>query len=294
MDSARQIIRWSLPGLVLIVNLFALHALWTFLVYRRPPWSFIDSTTTPAVVAIIAGGLPVGFLLYQLYYHNYRPVGGFRFLTGTVVVPLFFRRDRGGDMLRRFRENHGNFEVIAWVDARIVDRNAFETQTEGVVLKRRFGFFLQPEIHLCSNSSASAAIRCQQCIKAYSSRSENNWTLFQSLLDYCSAADERRWLKSEYTSGSDLYHGLGSARSAVLVSLYVSCGYELVRLTTSLNGVPPSGWFVALAVLLSFGTVFLEYYLLSRCRDELSRNYETRTAVALAFVSRDLHPRPTH
>jgi hypothetical protein len=197
-------------------------------------------------------------------------------------------------MLRRFRENQGSFEVMAWVDPRVTDRDFFDRETSDIHLKRRFGFFLRPVKHLCSLDSHESlkvsAYRCQKCISIYSLRSEDNWTRFQSLLDYCSATEERRWLKIEYTSGSDLYHGLGSARSAVLVSLFASIVYALIGWISGLDEMPKSFGLVIVAAISAAALVFAEYFLLSRCRDELSRNYEGRTASGLAFVSKDLYP----
>lgn len=97
MDSARQILRFSIPG-----SVFLLNGMVCYLLYRRLQGiPFVDASfpireNVAAAIAVVAT-IPVGFLIYQLYYFTYDPV--------LRIWPLqwggrFVRRDRGGQILR--------------------------------------------------------------------------------------------------------------------------------------------------------------------------------------------------
>ena len=300
MDSTRQIIRWSLPGLVFVLDALVVHGLWIGIIGHRSPWDFINQATAPALVAVVAGGLPGGFLLYQLYFHSYRPVGGIPHI-GRVRFPLFYRRDRGGSVLRAYREHGGRDALVNWVDYVGSGRESLDERTADPNLKREWLIFMRPSQHLDSSIPSSLPHdvvqkqwKCQECIRIYEKRFYENWTLLQSMIDYCSGPDVRRWIKTEYTSGSDLYHCLGASRTAACLAAAVAILYNAaLRPLMGLGAIPslftvPWQYFWLFLILAFF--IFGQLVVLWTCRDQLVRSYEDRIAVALAFVSKDLNP----
>jgi hypothetical protein len=74
MDSARQVIRWSIPGSVLVLTLAGVYVAMRL----YPSFSFaaasepIKNSLSP--VTAVALSVPVGFMCYQLYYWGYSPL----------------------------------------------------------------------------------------------------------------------------------------------------------------------------------------------------------------------------
>ncbi|KQR54064.1 hypothetical protein ASF88_04305 [Leifsonia sp. Leaf336] len=291
MDSARQLIRWSLPGLVLVLNVLLVHGLWVSLIDHQRPWSFISAANAPALVAIVAGGLPGGFLLYQFYFHGYGPVGPAR----AARYALFFRRDRGASVLTRYLSKYGGERwLVDWVDTRSSSEH-FDMRLGHPEYRHVLVLWLRLTDHLPSAQKHPAGVdphRCPECIRLYKERWHQNWTLFQSVLDYCSANGNRSWIKQEYTSGSDLYHGLGASRTAVWLSAVAALLYSAAlgpitgfeRLAAMV--ADPAN--AAVFLVLICGLIGFELRILSRCRDQVSRVYEEKVAAALAVASREI------
>jgi hypothetical protein len=297
MNSTRQVLRWSLPGLILVLNALVVHGLWIGLIERQSPWTFINEATAPALVAVLAGGLPAGFLVYQIYYHTYRPVG--RLLLGLGGPPIFLRRDRGGAMIRMYRDNFdGRDELLALVEGARSNVEKFEDRAEDPRLKAHFKLWVWPETHLQSklepHHSGMNPRGCRTCVSIYEQRWDENWLLIQSMIDYCSRNESGRWIKAEYTSGSDLYHALGASRTAVWLGVVGTLIYDGgVRF---LMGFDPTE-FQKVSVLPSLGlAVFvvaltaLETFVLTKCRVQLETSYERRVAAGAALVAREMYP----
>lgn len=146
-------------------------------------------------------------------------------------------------------------------------------------------------------SRARAPVACAECERIYEARFRQNWTLVQSMIDYCSGDETRRWIKTEYATGSDLYHGIGSARTAAVWGILLAFLYDLVYRgiflgqSTWLVDLPDSWWRPAALAALFAGLGIGQYLVLSMSRETLVQNYENRIASALAFVSKDLDPR---
>lgn len=127
MDSARQALRWSIPGLIFVLELVTFAAVWQ-LTSGGNPTDMIDGIKPATALATILAGIPIGFLLYQLYYRNYRPYGHSVLLFLRYPLEIrhglrharpywsFVRRDRGADILRRYYELGGHPNLIrrAW------------------------------------------------------------------------------------------------------------------------------------------------------------------------------------
>lgn len=293
MNSTRQIVRWSLPGLVFVLNLMVFHGLWLAAVDGVRPWQFIDEATAPAIVAVVAGGLPGGFLLYQLYSFRYLPVGNFIPVPWRTSVLRFFRADRGGNALRLYLDEFdGRHDFIEVLDEKPAQLDALKERIQDANL-RGWGWPLplnRPENHLhAAVGSLPKPFRCDTCVETHTARVDSNWTLLQSMIDFSSGNPKYSWLKLEYTSGSDLYHGLGAARTAVFCSGAVSLIYDgLIRpwvehryhLTLAPGAIAP-------AIVAVLAIALAESYVLSKCRNHVLSVHDRRIAGALAAMSRD-------
>lgn len=299
MGSARQLVRWSLPGLVMVLNVCTLHAGWIAIFDGRSPSSFISSATAPALIALVAGGLPAGFLLYQLYLSLYRPVGGPRFREWWF--PLYYRRDRGGSVLALYCDRYrGNMDLLRSIDAAGENVEAAERRIAAPQFRNLLGVLMQPTEHLDVAAASSdppgnsPAWKCKRCAQIYTDRCAENWTLLQSLIDYCSGVKGHRWLKLEYTSGSDLYHAMGAAQTAVIVSVVGSVAYNLVtRQVLSARALPamPDGIDAyALFLAFAFTVVSVQFGVLRICRGRIDLGHSSRIAAALAFASKSPEP----
>src|SRR5215217_5779295 len=94
MDSARQVIRWSMPGWVFLFWLAVFQFIQNICVFSSVgtamEHSALSQLTTGAAAVLIGSGVPLGFMIYQLYYHAY-----------DHWMPLSLApQDRGGDILR--------------------------------------------------------------------------------------------------------------------------------------------------------------------------------------------------
>ncbi len=67
MDTARQILRYSIPGSLFILSVAVIQAvLW--ITWKQPIPSAISDLPTGLVIGLLASSVPIGFILYQLYY----------------------------------------------------------------------------------------------------------------------------------------------------------------------------------------------------------------------------------
>lgn len=140
MDTARQVVRWSLPGLLFVLNFVLFHALWLALrAAAGSPWAFINEANAPALIALVAGGLPAGFLFYQFYFANFRPVSrwfGFFLRSGR---PHYYRADRGGNMLHTYSSSFGGpFPLLVWLDGPGTTTEGLRSRLQPPVFTRTF------------------------------------------------------------------------------------------------------------------------------------------------------------
>ena len=295
MNSTRQIIRWSLPGLVFVLNLLIFHGLWRGFIAHTPPWAYINEATAPALVAVVAGGLPGGFLIYQIYFHSYRPVGPIG--LWRVALFRFYRQDRGASILNLYFDKYkGSLSLLTALDQRDSTEADVKERIGLPELKRKFGLFARPEgrqhLHVGSDleeHSAGKAWWCRECADTYIKRWDGNWILLQTTIDYCASPAENRWIKDEYISGSDLYHGIGAARAAVWLAFLTSLGYDgIVR--PLLASAPPDlaaqPWNYVGVVGSTLALTGFQVFVLTRSRNQTARVYHARIAASLAMLSR--------
>jgi hypothetical protein len=215
MDAARQVLRFSIPGAVLLLN-----GMLCFMIYRRLQGVGFDETSSllranvEPLVGVLAT-IPVGFVVYQAYYFNYGP--------SVSVWPLpwptrLVRTDRA-------------CQVLGHLPAAVVDQLAlaFGLRLDLTEAYERVPdpgrWFIHPvekAIHwlyllrLCPGwgEAASGA----DPVAAYSRRWHNNWDILRGMVEIAASLPGANHVKEEYITLSDLFHALGAARTAVSLS----------------------------------------------------------------------------
>jgi hypothetical protein len=212
VDTARQILRFSIPG-----SIFLLHGSVCYLVYRRlQGTAFIDSSTlvkenVGALVAVLAT-IPIGFVIYQAYYFSYEP-------ALRILSPRW-----GGRLVRADR---------GWQILKTLDPHQVKTleQGFGCQIDRREPHVMVPPVkHWYFHPWKALAHRTgmleisprYQSISSRKDRQEafeevwyRNWDVLRCTLDIAGSSPKSEEIKAEYTTLSDIYHSLGAARTAV-------------------------------------------------------------------------------
>jgi hypothetical protein len=210
VDTARQILRYSIPG-----SIFLLYGAVDYLLYRRIQGvSFVEASgplreNVAAGIAVLAA-IPVGFLIYQAYYFSYKP------LLRIWSIPWktqLVRRDRGGQVLRTLDPDQlGQLEEI--FNCKIHREEIHRVVPDGKSPLQRL-------MHLTGVLEIDGDLKVLEKKArgaAYEERWYTHWDVLRSI-----AASQSEHLKAEYTSLSDLYHSLGAARTAVVMAWVGAC-----------------------------------------------------------------------
>lgn len=314
MDNARQVVRWSIPGFVLTLELAGFAAVLRLAEGHDPLDLAVAANTTAAVLSLLAG-VPLGFLLYQLYFRNYRPFGysvllvlrrpwvfPVEFVRGAITKQpwqhtkkratqryAFVRNDRGAAILDAYLNRSGRHELVAHVwphdDPSYRDiKQSIEPVTEeqsgfGNFMSNSFVVLkLKEHRHDDCDPSKDATI-CDECRNFYHERFIRHWSIVVSMLDFTCGFQNAEAIKNEYTSGSDIYHALGATRTGIVGAWYVSLGY-LIFVTH------PSFSVTLFGGLLISGLAFVQYKVLSSARRQAFDNLVARVAAGLAWFSR--------
>jgi hypothetical protein len=221
MDSARQVIRWSIPGLLFFTNLLIFGMLIRIIGLHRTAEDVLDSYNQggAVVAAVIASGIPLGFVLYQVYYSTYGP-----FTTGG-----FTRVDRGGWFFAGLSE-HERSAVLHLLglhgDGRTIQthRVTFAKSSGRLSLHRLIETSRDLERAQQANGKEPAGTPFKLGAPSTCERSEYEQRFYfnlrcsQSLIHEICRTEPSNRVGAEYQTHSDLYHGLGAARTAVFAA----------------------------------------------------------------------------
>jgi hypothetical protein len=226
MDAARQVVRWSIPGWIFLFWLGLLKGItyvcWGYSLAELVQQPSVRALSGGAAAIIVASGVPLGFLLYQVYYSYYGRYGIGRFVTG----------DRGHKVL-------GSLPPVAL--SKLASINIRYDDTSGLVEHHRYRLPL--ELLRLKDKTTGAA---------YRSRAARNWSSVRTLLDVACVSLDNDELKKEYTSISDIFHSLGAAR----VSVFLAALFHILYVGATWSrwpGTVVQTLFALLAVLISSG-----------------------------------------
>ncbi len=253
MDTARQVLRFSIPGSVTLLIGTAYLILGRL--FQGDSWAGIESAVAGNVSAavVIFAVIPLGFLIYQVYYSSYRAFvwpWPWRWSRGDPWV----RIDRGAQVLKdlpkkQLKMIEAAFEVKLAVHEPVLYKvlNPIGLLAHAYVLKHEYN----EEAEMDGETSYSR----------YQTRWQMHWNVVRALVDISVDGDSGGAIRSEYTILSDLYHAIGACRTGVLLagftSIFASLGYVIAG---------GSGWgflwsFLSTIVL---GNIF--FFVLHRAR----------------------------
>jgi hypothetical protein len=191
MDTARQIIRWSVPGWVFFLFLFMFDGV-TLIFGQRPAlWEAVKANKD-LLVAITAAGLPIGFLLSQVYSWVYWV---FPF---PAIVGVGTPHDRARDILRDVMDDIDWEEMLGV--GRVLDKQTPLTPTRW--LKTRF-------ITIGVKDPATMV------------RYRYNWLLQEFLWQKTLLENDAEWLDETAAHYSDIYDSLGTTRWSLVLAFLV-------------------------------------------------------------------------
>lgn len=271
MDTARQILRFSIPG-----SIFLLHGVVCYLLYRRIQGvPFVDASTPirdniAAVITVVAT-IPIGFVIYQLYYFRYEPVVRFG------VLPWggrFVRRDRGGQILSTLEPTQ--LKALEDIFQCEIDREPIhKVVPEGETLIQK----LMYAMGILEVDGRASELEGKARQHAYEDRWYTHWDVLRSAIDIAALQNEH--VKTEYTTLSDIYHSLGAARTAITVAWIGACVLAISHIGRVFDSIGEA--FLGL-FLISVLTGALYFVL------QMARGRTWRTAAAsLSFSLRWLH-----
>jgi hypothetical protein len=230
MDASRQVLRFSIPGSLLLL-LTAGLIIGVRLLQGEPLVNIGDALreNVAPIVAILAS-IPVGFVVYQVYHLGVGPIVRLRF---TPFDRKWVRVDRGQEILSRLRDDERDnvcrlFRTeIEWVSAHAKSKHplgklvkALEL-TEDFVRKGKAQAEAEAKTHAEAEGEPEATVK-DTPTSLYVRRWYRNWDAVRTLIEICSTAPGASSIKSEYINLSDIYHALGACRTACALSGFAS------------------------------------------------------------------------
>lgn len=264
MDTARQVIRWSIPGWIFLFTV-ALLQLLTWLGEGRSVGNVAGVAsplmTTGAVAMVVTTGVPLGFILYQIYYSWY----------GTVLPFGFVNRDRGADILQALPE-----ELRASLCGVQDHPTDLDEMAEPVG-----PFLLRYPFRRLKSEHRNRAGR-----RRFEAKVSRNWDLIRFWLQRVYFVNKAETLRSEIITLSDIYHGVGAARTA----LFLACvTHGLINIFAVTH---PALAFahIAAAILLPYAMAFWLFKVFERTRAAALNSLLSMLTLALKTFA--VAPRP--
>lgn len=230
MDTARQFLRYSIPGSVFLLSLIAMQIAWNRTLGVSVQQA-AKSVSAGVVLAALAAGIPIGFLFYQLYFGRYGPLTRSAWTLWSRLHP---RRDRGAHVLA-FLSCEQRIALVRSTGQRIDHRPAYLDHKGPFRAIRPLKLRADWPNKDCPEGHCGT--RCKAYLHSYDDgwtieakyrlRWDSNWQIIMAVADI--RGDDARFVavKREYTSLSDIYHALGVSRIALLASVGVWGSYNL-------------------------------------------------------------------
>jgi hypothetical protein len=266
VDAARQVVRWSIPGSVFVLFLAIFE--FVMVVVRDHSLDAIAQLpeaqkTAVGLTAVLISTIPLGFLLYQLYY--------FRYMRGTLLVfPRVALRDRGADILGALPEEaRGLIEERTGETPILCDwytrKRIWPGRLSVLVLHKQY-----------RNRNGRESFRASR---------QKNWNLLRTYLDIVCIKAESMEFKHEYTTVSDIYHAQGASRISVLLAwiVYVALqGFEgLAHLKDHL-----AASIVAFVIVSSIAALF--WFVLTEARAGTHSTLDDTLRYTLVWLSKEI------
>jgi hypothetical protein len=258
MDSARQALRWSIPGFVFVLLVFLFDGIRSLFGIPSGLWQAVAGDGR-LLLGIAAAGLPIGFMMYQIYFWVY---WAFPF---PAILRLGQPENRAWDVLK---------DVLSEIDLRGVVERQWHEAPDDSTRKVTLGPF-------------SIRVKDREVMQKY----RDNWQLADFLWHRTIVQNKVDSLERKTIALSDVYHGLGTCRwsivfaVAVHVSASVAAGLRYLGnwrlwlafaantgLAVLFFAAFHSARYDTLSALLQFKHDFITYYH----RLDMARNSEKR------------------
>jgi len=212
VNSARQVIRWSIPGTFFLLSLVFGQLVAVIGLDHQPDLGVELERSNAALVAVLlAASIPIGFFIYQTYHSLLEEAIGW---LPPFVVPI----DRGRHILRRLspaqRLRIRTESGIADIDASPLPRRLRPWRIRAEL---KLGSGRQVPDHL-----ADASPRQIYAYLRHQNWRAIKWALFNDLDEGRSAV-----IRKEYADFSDIYHSIGTCRLATVMGFVGLLVYDI-------------------------------------------------------------------
>jgi hypothetical protein len=238
MDVGRQVLRFSIPGSILL-----LWSVFGIILMRVIAGVHLTTATEPlrenlSAFAAILATIPVGFIVYQIYYVFYRPM----FLGWPMIwYGRWIRLDRASQVLSHFEED----QIQALRDLFGAELDVSVAHEPEKLWPFRYLRLLRLSQDYRNRHEDKTTARA-----AYRQRWHGNWDVLRAVIDISEASDATSGVKREYANLSDIYHALGATRMAIWGAWFAASGVTLAA-TVNLHEPLPN-WLYG---LLSFSLI---------------------------------------
>jgi hypothetical protein len=249
MDTSRQIMRWSIPGW-LFVFLLLTFGLIAFRVVGAIDFQNIISQTTAqnygvAVAALLAAlGIPLGFIIYQIYF----------FMYGNVLPFDVVNFDRGLTLLKCLPPNvlkrlNDDIGVTLPNDEMTEEFNIPILNVKLLRLEKQY--------------------RTRNGRREFETRLRVHWEIIRYYLVQIAIQVKSTDVNKEFTTLSDIYHSLGASRVSASLAYVATIAYLVIKTTIDVNPIWTKSLInTGLAItIISLIFVFI-YIVLTKNRDK--------------------------
>ncbi len=182
--------------------------------------------------AAILAAIPVGFIVYQVYYVFYRPM----FLGWPMIwYGRWIRLDRASQVLSHFEED----QIQALRELFGAQLDVSKPHEHEKLWPFRYLRLLRFSQEYLDRFEGKADARA-----AYRARWHGNWDVLRAVIDISEASDATSGVKREYANLADIYHSLGATRMAIWGAWFASAGVTLAA-TVNLHE-PLANWLYGL------------------------------------------------
>jgi len=250
MDTARQILRWAIPGwhLWLFILLFiAVRFVLSGYILTLTDFASRNFGELLSFLTILAGlGIPIGFLIYQIYFWIY----------WNLPLPVKNPDDRGYTILKDCS--------LEW--------------------KKLVGYDIDSDAHLNPGKSIQLgpfrfAIKTRDLLHRY----QHNWLLADFAWYQTLVLNDAKWLDDRTTVLVDIYHSLGAS----LVSLWLGYGIYFIYDVIMHRGLIAQGQIVYVwAAVFNFPLLILLTIILRFNRTDTLRTLEAMKHDFITYFAR--------
>jgi hypothetical protein len=243
MDAARQVLRYSIPGSIFLLDLIVCH-----FVLRAFQGESLGQALAPirdnvgAVVAIVST-IPIGFVVYQCYFLSYTPTLR---LYPFPWCGRLVRFDRGWQILSALSPEQRSF-LGQLFDGEIVPAGPCVFVGEG---DRERSWLLRAEQKLRLLELTGEITQLPNKPErraAFEEQWHFNWNVVKATVEIAGSNPDESQIKTEYTSLSDIYHSLGATKTAVLLGWLIVTAVGVLHFGRIIND--PFGTLGGLAFL---------------------------------------------